>query len=161
MSTITAGPSHPQTLFLPARLRTICAVGIASILITMLPCAAQKAAALEPRIVALRAAQALKGAPYRWGGTGPRAFDCSGLTQYAYRKAGKFLPRTAAAQFASTRPVTAQHRKPGDLVFFPRHGTIGHVALYAGNGYIWHAPKPGGHVRRERLWTGRVMYHAV
>ncbi|MGW1077641.1 C40 family peptidase [Streptomyces sp. NPDC002537] len=111
--------------------------------------------------MALRTAQALKGAPYRWGATGPRTFDCSGLTQYAYRRAGKMLPRTAAAQFAFTRPITVQHRRPGDLVFFPRHGTIGHVALYAGNGYIWHAPKPGGHVRRELLWTGRVMYHAV
>ncbi|MCC2280954.1 C40 family peptidase [Streptomyces sp. ET3-23] len=147
--------------FTPAHLKATCALGLASAVITALPCAVPKAAALEPRDVALRTAQALKGAPYRWGATGPLAFDCSGLTQYAYRKAGKKLPRTAAAQFAFTQPITVQHRKPGDLVFFPRHGVIGHVALYAGNGYIWHAPKPGGHVRRERLWTERVAYHTV
>ncbi|WP_372412451.1 C40 family peptidase [Streptomyces luteireticuli] len=127
----------------------------------MLPPNAQEASALEARIVALRIARSLKGAPYRWGAAGPDAFDCSGLTQYAYRKAGKRIPRTAAAQFYATRRITAQQRKPGDLVFFPRFGTIGHVGLYAGNGSIWHAPRPGGHVRREHLWTRHVEYHAV
>ncbi|WP_367141210.1 MULTISPECIES: C40 family peptidase [Streptomyces] len=103
----------------------------------------------------------MKGAPYRWGGAGPRVFDCSGLTQYAYRRAGRKLPRTAAAQYYFTRRIPVRFRKPGDLVFFPRHGTIGHVGLYAGNGAIWHSPKPGGYVRLERLWTRRVEYHTV
>ncbi|CAM5447638.1 NlpC/P60 domain-containing protein OS=Streptomyces antimycoticus OX=68175 GN=SANT12839_082630 PE=3 SV=1 [Streptomyces antimycoticus] len=65
---------------------------------------------------ALRIA-ASKGAPYKYGAEGPERFDCSGLTQYAYKRAGKRLPRTAAAQYNRTRHIKAGSRKGGDLVF--------------------------------------------
>ncbi|WP_436319778.1 C40 family peptidase [Streptomyces syringium] len=133
-----------------------------TLLAGMLQCSGGwEAAAMDARLVALQTARASRGAPYRWGGSGPHAFDCSGLTQYAYRKAGKRLPRTAAAQFDRTRPIQSRFRRPGDLVFFRASRKVGHVGIYAGLGRIWHAPKPGGRVRLERLWTKQVQYHRV
>ncbi|HYO85240.1 MAG TPA: C40 family peptidase [Dermatophilaceae bacterium] len=87
----------------------------------------------------LRTASKLTGIYYRWGGTSPRGFDCSGFTSYIYRKAGVRLPRTAAAQQRySSRTRTP---RPGDLIFFgsPAH----HVAIYAGNGKMYHSPRTG------------------
>ncbi len=56
--------------------------------------------------------------PYRYGGTGPDAFDCSGLVNYAHRQLGVTVPRTAAEQFAAATPVPRRDLRPGDLVFF-------------------------------------------
>ncbi|GAA0446476.1 C40 family peptidase [Streptomyces olivaceiscleroticus] len=107
---------------------------------------------------ALRIAASKKGSPYRWGATGPRSFDCSGLTQYAFKRAGKRLPRTADSQYRHVRHISASARKRGDLVFFHSGGTVYHVGIYAGKGRIWHAPKPGASVRKERIWTRSVWY---
>ncbi|UQX04500.1 C40 family peptidase [Streptomyces sp. RerS4] len=109
-------------------------------------------------IKAVAIAASKKGAPYVYGATGPKAFDCSGLTLYAFRKAGRVLPRTADAQYEDTRRIPRTQRAPGDLVFFPTGGTISHVGIYAGHNKIWHAPKPGTRVRLERIWTGAVRY---
>ncbi|MCC2280729.1 C40 family peptidase [Streptomyces sp. ET3-23] len=127
----------------------------------LLPQPPVQAIAPDSRAIALGTARALTGAPYRRGGTGPKAFDCSGLVQYAYKKAGKYLPRTAAGQFHATLPVVLRQRRPGDLVFFFKDGTVSHVGLYAGRNVIWHAPRPGEHVRPDRLWTRHVAYHTV
>ncbi|WP_329389885.1 NlpC/P60 family protein [Streptomyces sp. NBC_01351] len=109
-------------------------------------------------IKAVAIAASKKGAPYVYGATGPREFDCSGLTLYAFRKAGRTLPRTADAQYESTLRISSTQRTPGDLVFFPKGSTMGHVGIYAGHDKIWHAPKPGTRVRLERIWTGSVRY---
>lgn len=106
---------------------------------------------------ALKVAASKKGDPYRYGATGPNSFDCSGLTQYSYRKAGKRLPRTAAQQYRATRHIAKSARKPGDLVFFVSRGNVYHVGVYAGGGKIWHAPKPGTRVRLERIWTTHTL----
>jgi cell wall-associated NlpC family hydrolase len=85
------------------------------------------------------------GSPYVWGATGPNAFDCSGLTQAAYRSAGVSLPRTTYAQIDAGRRVSRAELLPGDLVFF--YSSISHVGLYIGNGQMIHAPNPSAPVR--------------
>ncbi|WP_405660073.1 NlpC/P60 family protein [Streptomyces sp. RK9] len=85
------------------------------------------------------------GSPYVWGATGPSAFDCSGLTQAAYRAAGVSLPRTTYAQIDAGRRVSRAELQPGDLVFF--YSGISHVGLYVGDGKMIHAPNPSAPVR--------------
>ncbi|MFO1406230.1 MAG: C40 family peptidase [Steroidobacteraceae bacterium] len=101
-----------------------------------------------PGAAALRIAETRIGAPYRYGGAGPDAFDCSGLVSYAYSSVGIRLPRTAAQQYAAVRPVPRKDLEPGDLVFFRVDGSsIGHVGIYAGDGRFVDAPQTGGRVR--------------
>ena len=82
------------------------------------------------------------GSRYVTGGNGPRAFDCSGLTQWAYRQNGISIPRTAAAQYGATSRVSKSSLKAGDLVFFrgtTGRGGITHVGIYVGGGRFVHA----------------------
>jgi peptidoglycan DL-endopeptidase CwlO len=92
--------------------------------------------------VAVDAALSKLGKPYRWGATGPNAFDCSGLMVWAWAQAGVSLPRTSASQFANLRRISRSELQPGDLVFAgsPR---VHHVGMYIGNGQIVHAPRSG------------------
>ncbi|MGW2648440.1 C40 family peptidase [Streptomyces sp. NPDC001393] len=110
---------------------------------------------------ALQVAASEKGAPYRYGATGPHSFDCSGLTLYSFKKAGKTLPRTAAQQYNKTHHISAGQRKAGDLVFFHSGSYVYHVGIYAGHGKIWHAPRTGDVVRLQKLWTNNVWYGRV
>lgn len=87
------------------------------------------------------------GKPYRWGGTGPDRWDCSGLTQAAWRAAGVKIPRTTAQQILTGRRVARKNLVPGDLVFSAR----GHVQLYAGGGQVIEAPRTGLKVRVATL----------
>lgn len=122
---------------------------------------------------ALKAAQQMLGKPYSWGGgsaSGPTkgtccspngrsgasiiGFDCSGLTLYAYAKAGISLPRTAAAQYAASEPVKPEDMRPGDLVFYGSSASsIHHVGMYVGGGWIIDAPRPGTEVRYDPMDT--------
>ncbi|MFE5157035.1 NlpC/P60 family protein [Streptomyces sp. NPDC056697] len=90
-------------------------------------------------------AYAALGKPYVWGATGPHGYDCSGLTQAAWRAAGVALPRTTYTQINAGRRVTRDQLAPGDLVFF--YSGVSHVGLYIGDGRIIHAPRPGAPVR--------------
>ncbi|MYT27451.1 MULTISPECIES: C40 family peptidase [unclassified Streptomyces] len=112
-------------------------------------------------VKALRVAASKEGAPYKWGAQGPDSFDCSGLTRYSYRRAGRALPRTAAQQYRHTEHVARSSRKDGDLVFFHSGKGIYHVGIYAGADRIWHAPKAGAVVRLERIWSRSVWYGRV
>ncbi len=94
---------------------------------------------------ALSFARAQLGKPYVWGATGPSAYDCSGLTQAAWRAAGVSLPRTTYTQINAGRRVSRSELAPGDLVFF--YSGISHVGLYIGGGQMIHAPRPGAPVR--------------
>jgi len=110
----------------------------------------------------LREAAKLKGTPYRYGGTTPRGFDCSGYTGYVYKKAGKKLPRTSRAQYSATKHITRKTAKPGDLVFFKSGGGgVYHVGIYAGGNMLWHASKPGRPVAKAKIWTSSVAFGRV
>ena len=91
-------------------------------------------------------AMQMVGAPYRWGGSTPAGFDCSGLAQYAYSNAGLHLPRTAAAQMNASSPLTLEKAEAGDLLFFRDGSHTSHVAIYLGQGRFVHAPSTGGQV---------------
>ncbi len=104
------------------------------------------------------------GTPYRSGGMTPgKAFDCSGLTTWAWKQAGVTLPRTSATQYAGTERIKVDELLPGDLVFYssagPR-GRVTHVSLYAGEGKIVHARRPGVPLREDSLatyWTKNLV----
>ena len=86
----------------------------------------------------------LLGAPYRFGASGPNAFDCSGLVQFIHEELGIDVPRTAAEQYKAAEPVRLEDIEPGDLLFFRISGKrISHVAIYAGSGRFVHAPQTG------------------
>ncbi|WP_406392752.1 NlpC/P60 family protein [Streptomyces sp. NBC_00887] len=90
------------------------------------------------------------GKPYVWGATGPSSYDCSGLTQAAWKAAGVDLPRTTWDQVEVGTRVATADLKPGDLVFF--YDDISHVGIYKGDGMMIHAPKPGANVREESIY---------
>jgi peptidoglycan DL-endopeptidase CwlO len=94
-------------------------------------------------------AKAQLGKPYVWGATGPSSFDCSGLTLKAWRAAGVTLPRTTFDQVNVGAKVSKSQMRPGDLIFF--FDDVSHVGIYAGNGQMIHAPKPGAEVRYESI----------
>lgn len=90
---------------------------------------------------ALAFAKRQLGDRYRYGGTGPNAWDCSGLTRGAWKHAGKKIPRTSQAQARSGKKVSRSKLRKGDLVFF--YSGKSHVGIYAGNGKVIHASRPG------------------
>lgn len=95
------------------------------------------------------------GTPYKWGGTGPLGFDCSGFTQFLYRELGIDLPRISAQQSSSGKRVGIDQLRPGDLVLWDnssRNNGADHVAIYIGNGQVIHAPKPGDAVKISTIW---------
>lgn len=107
----------------------------------------------------LKAAQSLQGTPYKYGGTSPSSgFDCSGFTSYVYAQAGVELPRTSSAQADAVQRISEGTLKTGDLVFFHNGGSVYHVAIYAGNGTVWHAPNSGGSVEQVEIWSSSVFY---
>ena len=109
-------------------------------------------------------AAGLIGKPYVWGAEGPRAFDCSGLTQYVYREVGIDLPRRAIGQ-SRFGDATGRRLRRGDLVFFSsdeRRSLVTHVGIYEGGGIMINASKRHGRVRRDDLsedyWADRFMF---
>jgi peptidoglycan DL-endopeptidase CwlO len=96
-----------------------------------------EAAAASARAKALDLALSKVGSPYRYGASGPNAFDCSGLVTWAFKKAGVSLPRTSRAQSRVGTPVSRDELRPGDLVFF--YKPVSHVGIYIGDGKIVHA----------------------
>ena len=106
--------------------------------------------ALGTRIVST-AAQ-FEGTPYVYGATGPSSFDCSGFTQYVFKKMGISLPRTAQQQYDAAQHISRSQAQPGDLVFMGSPDGIYHVAIYAGNNKIWTAPEPGESVKLGNMF---------
>jgi cell wall-associated NlpC family hydrolase len=92
------------------------------------------------------------GAPYRFGGAGPEAFDCSGLVLFSHARFGIDVPRTAAAQRAAAQPVPLEELRVGDLLFFRMRGDdVDHVGIYDGAGFFLHAPGRGRGIERARF----------
>jgi peptidoglycan DL-endopeptidase CwlO len=91
---------------------------------------------------AINAAMSQLGVPYRFAAESPGvAFDCSGLTKYAWGQAGVYLPHQSGAQYGSIPHVSQSEIQPGDLIFYK--SPIGHVAIYIGGGSMIHAPATG------------------
>ncbi|WP_436845205.1 NlpC/P60 family protein [Streptomyces cinerochromogenes] len=115
---------------------------------------------------ALRAAKAIAfaraqiGKPCVWGATGPDSYDCSSLTQAAWRAAGVTLPRAAYEQALAGTPVTLADLEPGDLVLF--FDDDRHVGLHVGDGMMVHAPGPGSTIREESVFgAGEAAIHRI
>jgi len=134
------------------------------------PAAVTPAQALAKRVAAARAAYAVRvmkirvsavaiaksriGSRYRAGHAGPRAFDCSGLALYVVKKAtGRSLPHYSRAQMSVTKRVSKGSLRPGDLVFFFRHGAH-HVGVYIGGGRMVSATNPRGGVKIDSVFSG-------
>ncbi|MFN2557273.1 MAG: NlpC/P60 family protein [Nitriliruptorales bacterium] len=94
---------------------------------------------------AVDAALSQLGKPYKWGGSGPDSYDCSGLTMWAWRHAGVSLPHSSRMQYQATRRISRADLQPGDLVFFG--DPIHHEAMYIGDGKVVEAPYSGSQVR--------------
>jgi cell wall-associated NlpC family hydrolase len=108
----------------------------------------------EPADVGDRAASAALqqvGRPYRYGGSSPSGFDCSGLVQFAYATVGVKVPRTTSGQWAELAPVSKREMRAGDLLFFNIDGKMSHVGMYVGDGKFVHAPSSGKRVSIETL----------
>jgi len=98
---------------------------------------------------ALAYAKAQLGEPYARSGAGPSSWDCSGLTMMAWGSAGVSLPHSSRQQFSRGKTVAKSDLQPGDLVFF--YSDIHHVGLFAGNGQVIHAPRPGKSVEYIKM----------
>jgi murein DD-endopeptidase len=112
--------------------------------------------------VVVRTARQQIGVPYRYGGTTPRGFDCSGLVHYAYQRAGIKVPRTTAGLLRRAHRVRLSQLRPGDVLFFrvapPK---ISHVGLYVGKGRFVHAPSSGEQVSYASLNNQYWRHHIV
>jgi cell wall-associated NlpC family hydrolase len=160
---------------------TAVAIGVPAVSVIALPAAASAAplAASQPMRVVQhppRAAPAkatlnselaayvkrLEGIPYVYGGTSPRGFDCSGLTQYVYKHYGRGIPRTANEQFNAFRAVSRADARPGDLIFFHVSSNpdsyVYHVGVYEGGNYMVAASTGAGRVIWESYtWAGDTV----
>ena len=110
----------------------------------------------------IRTARSLVGAPYRYGGTSPGGFDCSGLAFYVYQRAGIRIPRTSTEQYRRAEKVPFSNLRAGDLLFFrldpPK---ISHVGIYDRNGRFIHAPSSGQAVGYATLDNPYWQEHLV
>lgn len=94
------------------------------------------------------------GVSYRFGGSTPGGFDCSGLVHYAYLHAGKRVPRTTSQLWDSADEVRRDRMRAGDILFFRIDGKMSHVGMYVGDGRFVHAPSSGKYVTVESLHSG-------
>lgn len=105
-----------------------------------------KAKVMQLQQKLVETALAYRGVPYVWGGTTPRGFDCSGFTQYVYRRCGLALPRTCEHQFSVGMIVEKEDLQPGDILLFQNTGGasgLSHVGMYIGGGKLIHAGSRG------------------
>ena len=112
----------------------------------------------RPRVVAI--ALRYLGTPYRWAGSSPGGFDCSGFVMYVYGRIGIGLPHNTAMLWGVGRPVARNHLRPGDIVFF---NGLGHSGIYIGRGRFVHSPHSGDVVKISRLsesWYRMTYYGA-
>jgi len=105
---------------------------------------------------AIKAAYTKLGRPYVWGAEGPNTFDCSGLVQWAFAKAGVSMPRVTDQQFLTGKHLTYSQARPGDLLFWRNDPTapnyVSHVAIYLGKGKMIVAPHTGDVVKIEDVY---------
>ena len=110
----------------------------------------------SPGVAVADLAQQYVGSPYRWGGTSPAGFDCTGFVMWVYSQFGVSLPHNEAGQLASGTAVSADDLQPGDVLVFAntyRRG-LSHVGIYMGNGEFVHAADERHGVVVSNLWDG-------
>jgi hypothetical protein len=106
--------------------------------------------------VAVSAAYSAIGTPYHFAGETPGvAFDCSGLTKWAWGRAGVSLPHQSGGQYASVPHVSRDQVQPGDLIFY--YSPIGHVGIYVGGGMMIHAQNTGTTVKVATVHWNKVV----
>ncbi len=136
-----------------------------STVVAAAPAAAQAPAATGSKAAAVAFAESKLGQAYVYGGTSDGGWDCSGLTQAAYRQAGITIPRVAADQADATTRVSLDSLQPGDLLFWSNNGSnsgVYHVAMYVGDGKYVEAANPSAGVKMETIanwapdFAGRV-----
>lgn len=101
------------------------------------------------------------GIPYVWGGASRNGVDCSGLVQQVFARLGIELPRVSFQQAGAGAKIPLDQLRPGDLVAWDnssRNNGADHIAIYAGDGWIIEAPRPGLNVRRRRLGNDEYAY---
>ena len=91
------------------------------------------------------------GVPYRYGGSTPQGFDCSGLVQFSYSRAGVSVPRTTGQLWSASTTVGEDDLRAGDILFFRIDGKMSHVAMYVGDRRFVHAPQSGRRVSVDSL----------
>src|SRR6266511_3098080 len=105
------------------------------------------------------------GKRYRWGGAGPMAYDCSGLTMMAYRSAGVRIPRVSRWQYEVDQRIPVRQLVAGDLVFYARNpanpSTIDHVGMYLGGGRMVEAANRSVPIRIASIWRPGLMRYGV
>ncbi len=110
----------------------------------------------------LKTARKYDGGPYRYAGTSPSGFDCSGYTRYVFAKLGHSLPHSSAAQYTRVKHVSRAHARPGDLIFFrSSSGSIYHVGIFAGHGKLYHASRPGTRTGLGVIFSSHVSFGRV
>jgi peptidoglycan DL-endopeptidase CwlO len=103
---------------------------------------------------ALEEAPKHEGKPYRYGATGPDAFDCSGFVQYVFRAVGRELPRTSADQYAASEKIAQHDRRPGDLIAMRNsNGQVTHVGIYGGHDNWWVGSTSAGRMILQDLYS--------
>ncbi|WP_347107011.1 C40 family peptidase, partial [Lactobacillus paragasseri] len=95
--------------------------------------------------------------PYVWGATGPNAYDCSGLVQYAYSQAGKNIGRTTYQQAGAGQHVSVSQAQAGDILMWGDY----HDAIYVGNNQYVHAPQPGQNVTQATISSYFMPDYAI
>ncbi|MGB8861960.1 MAG: NlpC/P60 family protein, partial [Ilumatobacteraceae bacterium] len=105
---------------------------------------------------AVAAAYSQLGVPYKFAAESPgEAFDCSGLTKWAWGRAGVGMPHQSGAQYGSFPHVSQSEAQPGDLIFY--YSPIGHVGIYIGGGQMIHAPQTGDVVKVSTVHWNKVV----
>ena len=107
-------------------------------------------------------AESQLGSPYKYGGSSPKGFDCSGLVYYTHNKLGIAVPRTTGQQAQRASSLSLASIEPGDILFFKIYGNkISHVGIYTGNNQFIHAPKSGKYVSHASIhdpfWSERLV----
>ncbi len=105
----------------------------------------------------VNAAKSQIGKPYVWGATGPNAYDCSGLVQYAYSQAGKNIGRTTYQQAGAGQHVSVSQAQAGDILMWGDY----HDAIYVGNNQYVHAPQPGQNVTQATISSYFMPGYAI
>ncbi|MGQ7297222.1 C40 family peptidase [Quadrisphaera sp. KR29] len=101
------------------------------------------------------------GVQYRFGGTTPAGFDCSGFVRYVYAQVGKDLPRTASQQAAAGTRVKISEAQPGDIVSFTGKGGIYHNGIYVGDGMMIDSPRTGKAIDVRPIWSSSILVTRV